>query len=137
MNPQGILLAFQLLLGNADVTPQTFWGREFEAVQYNGDSYVAYRMHQPLDPIPVSKELGEFLRNDRALGIPEAWGGLCYGFQIWTDLGEVILYREDPYADVRPGLMDEMEQFEDEENADDCSGNQNRALQGRSREVLR
>ena len=119
MNPQGILLAFQLLLADADVTPQTFWGREFQAVEYNGDSYVAYRMHQPLDPIPVSKEFGEFLRNDRALGIPEAWGGYSYGFQIWTDLGEIILYREDPYADVRPGLMDEMEQFEDEENADD------------------
>jgi len=121
MNP--FIIAVQLLIADADVEQDTYWGRDFQGVEYNGDSWVAYRMGQPGVPIPISKEFGEWLRNDRALGVAEAYGGYSYGFQFWTRLGEIILYKPDPYADVRDGLMDEMEQFENGENQDDRPGN--------------
>ncbi|MBP46325.1 MAG: hypothetical protein CMH53_00075, partial [Myxococcales bacterium] len=59
-------------------------------------------------------EIGEFLMYDRALGLSETWGDYEYAFSLWTDLGEILIGRVDPYADIRPGGgIDEMDDFDD------------------------
>ncbi len=101
-------------LMTSDPQEDTIWAREFERVEFVGNSWTAYRMHMPDDPIPVSREIGEMLMYDRALGIPDRWGDYEYAFILWTNLGEVILSRPDPYADIRPGGgIDEMDDFDD------------------------
>ena len=107
-------IALTLSVTQAEPQEETIWGKDFEKVEFVGQSWFAYRMHQPEVPIPVSREVGEMLMYDRCLGIPGTWGDYEYGFSIWTDLGEIILNRVDPYAHILPGGgADEMDDFDD------------------------
>ena len=100
MNFTPLLAALQLSIAATEPQEITIWANEFMSVEYHGDSWTACRAGQPDDPMPVDRRLGEYFMKDRAFGIIESWSDeYRYAFQFWTEWGEILLFRPDPFAD--------------------------------------
>ncbi|MCP4444876.1 MAG: hypothetical protein GY811_05955 [Myxococcales bacterium] len=98
---QTAAIAIQLIFAEAEPNMDTVFGRDFGKVEFHEDRWTVFRMNQLDEPIPCSVELGKGIMNDRALGIPGEYGGYFYVIQYWTRLGEILLFRPDPYPESR------------------------------------